>query len=118
MTGVEDVLAEQILTKLEVREHILSGNKRLQAASLSRFICEANGQTQTYVGLCKEHDQERGTFAFDSKQELTASLSFLALSEEALRSNVGVKTSPHTYKTPPGSCPAGEGTRPKQTGCQ
>lgn len=67
----------------------------MSAASLSS-ICETNGQT--YVGLCKEYDQEHGTFAFDSKQELTVSLSFLALSEEALRSNVGGKTSPHTYK--------------------
>lgn len=68
----------------------------MSAASLSSSICETNGQT--YVGLWKEYDQEHGTFTFDSKQELTASLSFLALSEEALRSDVGGKTSPHTYK--------------------
>lgn len=68
------------------------------AASLSSSVCETNGQT--YVGLCKEYDREHGTNAFDSKQELTVSLSFLALSEEALRSDVGGKTSPHTYKLP------------------
>lgn len=83
---------------------------KLRAASMSPSVCETNGRT--YVGLCEEYDQECS--AFTPKQELTASLSFLALSEEALRSHVGGKTSPHTYKTPPGSCPAGTGAHPKK----